>query len=109
MIDSVKQYLKNPDWRRQHGWRKALWMTMSRVGLTGVHALPLNRRWVDIQRRRMVVEGLDPKLEGLKLVQLSDLHYSPVVWARYLVQYMRWVNELEPDLVVVTGRASSVP
>ena len=25
------------------------------------------------------------------------------VWARYLVQYIRWVNELNADLVVVTG------
>jgi len=103
MIEGVKDYLKTPDWRKQHGWRKAVWMTMSRLGLTGVHALPLNRRWVDIHRRSMPLKGLDPRLAGLKIVQLSDLHYSPVVWARYLVQYMRWVNDLEPDLVVVTG------
>src|SRR5947207_6088372 len=51
----------------------------------------------------MPLRGLYPALAGLKIVQMSDLHYSPVVWARYLVQYMRWVNELEPDLVVVTG------
>ncbi len=36
-------------------------------------------------------------------MQISDLHYSPVVWQRYLIQYMHWVNELEPDVVVVTG------
>ena len=46
----------------------------------------------------MPLAGLDPKLAGLKIVQISDLHYSPVVWARYLVQYVRWVNALEPDL-----------
>src|SRR3989440_12446547 len=103
MVEGVKQYLKNPDWRNQHGWRKAVWMTMSRLGLTGVHALPLNRRWVDIHRRKMPLRGLDPRLAGLKIVQLSDLHYSPVVWQRYLIQYMKFVNELEPDLVVITG------
>ena len=103
MIEGVKQYLKTPDWRRQHGWRKAVWTMMSRMGLTGVHALPLNRRWVDIHRRKMPLANLDPALAGLKMVQLSDLHYSPVVWQRYLVQYVKWVNELEPDIVVVTG------
>ena len=103
MVEGVKQYLKNADWRRQHAWRRAVWMTMSRMGLTGVHALPVNRRWVDIQRRKMPLRGLDPAFAGLKLVQLSDLHYSPVVWQRYLVQYVRWVNDLKPDLVVVTG------
>jgi predicted MPP superfamily phosphohydrolase len=103
MYEGVKEYLKNADWRRQHGWRRALWMTMSRMGLTGAHALPLNRRWVDIHREKMPLKGLDPALAGLRLVQLSDLHHSPVVWQRYLIQYMRWVNELEPDIVVITG------
>jgi len=51
----------------------------------------------------MSLEGLDAKFTGFKIVQISDLHYSPVVWARYLGQHVRWVNELEPDLVVVTG------
>ncbi|MEA2733963.1 MAG: uncharacterized protein QOE14_414, partial [Humisphaera sp.] len=103
MVEGVKQYLKNADWRKQHGWRKALWMTMSRFGLTGAHALPMNRRWVEIHRRKMPLINLDPNCAGLRMVQLSDLHYSPVVWQRYLIQYMRWVNELEPDVVVITG------
>ena len=71
--------------------------------MTGIHTLPLNRRWVDIHRRRMPLRGLDPAFDGFRLVQISDLHYSPVVWQRYLVQYIAWVNELKPDLVVVTG------
>ena len=76
---------------------------MSRLGLTGIHGLPLNRRWVEIHRRKMPLRGLDSAFAGMKIVQISDLHYSPVVWQRYLIQYLRWVNDLEPDLVVVTG------
>lgn len=103
MMDTIANYLKTPEWRRQHKWRKALWTTASRLGLTGVYALPLNRRWVDIHRRRMPMQNLDPSLAGMRIVQISDLHYSPVVWQKYLVQYIRWVNDMEPDLVVVTG------
>src|SRR5882724_7143917 len=103
MVDGLLNYLKHPEWRRQHKWRAAIWRTMSRVGLTGVHGLPLSRRWVDIHRRKMSLHGLDPAFEGMKIVQISDLHYSPVVWQRYLVQYLHWVNDLKPDLVVVTG------
>ena len=103
MLDDFTEYLNNPHWGRQHAWRRAIWRTMARVGLTGAHALPINRRWVDIQRVPMPLRNLDPALTGLKLVQISDLHYSPVVWAKYLAQFMEWINELEPDLVVVTG------
>src|SRR5437016_6026992 len=103
MVDFVKNYLKHPEWRRQHRWRHVIWQFMSRVGLTGAHALPLNRRWVEIARVPMPLEHLDPAFNGFKIVQISDLHYSPVVWARYLIQHIRWVNDLDADLVVVTG------
>ena len=102
-VEQLVEYLKTPEWRRQHRWRKAVWTAMNRVGLTGIHALPLNRRWVEIHRRGMPLKGLDPAFNGFKMVQISDLHFSPVVWQRYLVQYLAWVNDLKPDLVVVTG------
>jgi len=103
MVERVVEFLREPKWRRQHGWRRAIWTTMARIGLTGVHALPVNRRWVEIHRRRMPLPGLDPALEGKRLVQISDLHYSPVVWRDYLTQYLEWVNDVEADIVVVTG------
>jgi predicted MPP superfamily phosphohydrolase len=103
MMDEFVEFLNNPHWRRQHRWRRAIWMNMARLGLTGMHALPVNRRWVEIHRRSMPLKHLDPKMAGWKIVQISDLHYSPVVWQRYLLQYLKWVNELEPELVVVTG------
>jgi uncharacterized protein len=103
MLDTLAHYLKNPHWRRQHAWRHTIWKNLARLGLTGVHALPMNRRWVMIHREPMPLANLDPAFDGLKIVQISDLHYSPVVWHRYLIQHVRFVNDLEPDLVVVTG------
>ena len=99
----VLDFLQQPEWKRQRGWRKAIFDAMARLGLTGLHGLPLNRRWIEIHRRDMPLRGLAPGLAGLKIVQISDLHYSPVVWRRYLLQFMDWVNDLEPDIVVVTG------
>ncbi len=102
-MESVVRYLKTPHWRRQHRWRKAVWHAMSSVGLTGLHALPLSRRWVDIHRRPMPLAGLDPVFAGFRLVHISDLHFSPVVWRTYLQHYVEWVNDLKPDAVVITG------
>lgn len=76
---------------------------MSRLGLSGMYLLPMNRRWVDIHHRAMPMQNLDPAFAGFTIVQISDLHYSPVVWRRYLGQFVQWINELDPQMVVVTG------
>ena len=99
----VRTYLHSPDWRRQHRWRTAVWKGLASLGLTGMHALPVSRKWVEIHRRKMPMRHLDPAFEKFRIVQMSDLHYSPMVWKRYLQQFVEWVNELSPDLVVVTG------
>ncbi len=103
MPNQFLEYLNKPHWSRQHKWRRAIWRNMARLGLTGMHALPVNRRWVDIHRRPMPLPNLDPTMAGWKIVQISDLHYSPVVWQKYLIQYLHWVNDLKPQLVVITG------
>jgi predicted MPP superfamily phosphohydrolase len=102
-VDTLIEFLSRPEWKRQGGWRRAIWEGMSRLGLTGMHGLPVNRRWVEIHRRDMPLVGLDPRLAGLKIVQMSDLHVSPVVWPRYLSHYIRWVNDLRPHMIVITG------
>ena len=103
MVDFIKQYLKQPKWRQQHKWRSAIWHTMARLGLTGLHALPLHRRWIELANVGMSLNGLDPAFENFRIVQISDLHHSPVVWSRYLLQHIQHINELEPNLIVVTG------
>jgi uncharacterized protein len=103
MASQLSDFLNKPQWPRQHRWRRAIWTNMARLGLTGMHALPMNRRWVDIHRRPMPLKNLDPAMVGWKIVQISDLHYSPVVWQRYLIQHLQWINELQPELICVTG------
>src|SRR3954466_11494436 len=103
MVDAVKNFLKTPHWRGEHQWRNENWNTMPHMGLTGVQALPMNKRWIESHGSKMPLQNLDPANVGMKIVQISDLHYSPVVWQRYLVQHIKWINELEADLVVVTG------
>jgi uncharacterized protein len=103
MIEQLSRYFQNAHWERQHGWRHRLWQAANRLGLTGVHSLPMNADWVEVHERPMPLPNLDESHVGLRLVQLSDLHYSPFVWSGYLRQQLRVVNELQPDLVVITG------
>jgi uncharacterized protein len=103
LANQLSNFLQTPNWARQYNWRGFVWRTMARLGLTGVHSLPVSRHWVEVHRRPMPMHNLDPAFNGFRIIQLSDLHYSPMVWKRYLSQFMTWVNAFKPDLVVVTG------
>jgi predicted MPP superfamily phosphohydrolase len=74
------------------------------VGLAlAAYGILVRRRWFVIDRVDVPVRGLDPRLDGFRIVQLSDLHVgalTPRAWAD------RWVaaaNAERADLAVVTG------
>ena len=54
------------------------------------------------------VPGLHPDLEGLRLVQLSDIHLSPFLSEPEFARVVDAANELRGHLVVVTGDLISV-
>lgn len=56
-----------------------------------------------VRRVPVPVRGLAPELEGLRLVQLSDLHIGSAFGGDWLSAVVRRVNALEPDFVLITG------
>ena len=100
---TLNDAVHRPDWRRQFGLRGRVFRGLSRVGLVGVHAAPIHRGWLDVQRLRMDLPDLPPGLEGKRVAQISDIHASPVVWRGFLGEQLRHVADLRPDLLVVTG------
>ncbi|HXZ54764.1 MAG TPA: metallophosphoesterase [Burkholderiales bacterium] len=55
-------------------------------------------RHVDIR-----VDGLDDKLDGLRIVQITDLHVGSTIRGGYVRRVVRMANDLAPDLVALTG------
>lgn len=50
------------------------------------------------------IKGLDPRLEGLKIVQLSDMHLASFYHHnKRLENVILKVNSLQPDLIINTG------
>jgi hypothetical protein len=50
------------------------------------------------------IDGLNDELDGLKIVQLSDMHLSSFYHHKsQLEKVMKIVNQLEPDLLINTG------
>jgi predicted MPP superfamily phosphohydrolase len=66
--------------------------------------------WAAVEGRRFRVERvivpltkLPPALDGLKIVQLSDIHLGPTTGGRFLDAVVDATNALAPDVVVITG------
>ena len=61
------------------------------------------RRTAPVRRVRIALQGLHPDLDGLRIVQISDIHVGPTIRQGYLQSIVDRVNALEPDVVAVTG------
>lgn len=58
---------------------------------------------IDVSQRTLHVPRLDPRLDGLRLVHLSDLHFTGRIGKAYFREAFALTNELDTDLVAITG------
>jgi predicted MPP superfamily phosphohydrolase len=67
------------------------------------YGILVRRRWVRVAERDVPVPGLDPRLAGLRIAQLSDLHIGTMTPRSWGLAWSRSANLRAPDLAVVTG------
>jgi len=60
-------------------------------------------RWFEVTRRQFGVRNLPTELDGLRIVQLSDIHHGAWMSLSWVRQIVEVTNSLEPDLVALTG------
>lgn len=82
------------------------------TALTAVSAMPfaVSAYGAVAARTRNVIEkvivpipGLSSQLEGLTIVQLSDIHAGMFMKESEMAEYVRIANSLKPDLIALTG------
>ena len=56
-----------------------------------------------LHRLSVPLRNLPPSLDGMTVVQLSDMHIGPTVGRQRVEAVVDRVNRLHPDLVVITG------
>ena len=69
---------------------------MARVALSEPFMLAIERQQIYLRR-------LPQTLDGLRVVHLSDFHYGPLVNPRHLERAIEAANDLQPDLIALTG------
>lgn len=81
-------------------------VTIGLVGVSGgISALGVREalNGPQIYDNTILVDNLHPGLEGFKIVQISDLHVGPNILTPEVVNVVKKVNELKPDIIAVTG------
>jgi uncharacterized protein len=58
---------------------------------------------IEITHQTIALEKLPAEFQGLRIVQLSDIHHSPFLDEERINEAVRMANDLGPDLVVLTG------
>lgn len=56
-----------------------------------------------LQKYTVTLDKLDPSLDGMKIVHLSDIHVSAPTDAKVLYNMVQRINALEPDLILIPG------
>ena len=83
----------------------ARWMVAGAAAMyaLGVGAGWVGSRWLHVRQLRATFPGLPTALEGLRIVQLSDLHIGPQTSRRFLDRVRSAAVAAGGDLIVVTG------
>jgi predicted MPP superfamily phosphohydrolase len=72
------------------------WSKVAKVAIDEANSLSLERVPITLKR-------LPHKLEGFKIVHLSDTHHSPFTDLRHIARAVKIANRLRPDMFLLTG------
>jgi len=69
----------------------------------GVYVREFEPSWIETSNVTLSLPRLAKSFSGLRVVQISDIHFGGWMTLEYLAEIVRMVNEQIPDLVVITG------
>jgi predicted MPP superfamily phosphohydrolase len=78
------------------------------VGMAGIavaftYGYTIGQRRLRITRLELPLRALAPALDGLRIVQISDIHLGDNLGTHELERFVARVNALQPDLICITG------
>lgn len=72
------------------------WTKKAREAIEEANSLSLERVNIELKR-------LPRKLDGFRIIHLSDIHHSPFTGVEHIERVVKITNRLKPDLIVLTG------
>ncbi len=72
-------------------------------GLIAGYASCVEPHWIELTRLELPLARLPPAFDGITLAHISDIHFGSLATAPLLRRAVRTINELNADMVAVTG------
>jgi len=92
------------DIKRRPARRRRIFLILLLLGIGFyVYAKKIETRWIQVTRYEVQLAGLPDSLDGLKVVQLSDVHRSDRTPDSIIEKAVRLANSESPDIIVLTG------
>lgn len=66
-------------------------------------------RKVRVLNQTIALPNLPPEFDGLRVVQISDLHIGPTIGNKYVSKVVEMINKLEADVICLTGDIGDGP
>jgi uncharacterized protein len=83
--------------------RRFLTVGACAMGGLALYAGEVERHWIEISRRDVVLPGLSAAFDGFRVAQLSDIHMDEYTEPFFLRDAVSRVNSMNPDAVFLTG------
>lgn len=93
----------SPDLPRRDFLRKGVGIAAAAPFLLSGYGSLVGRRRFQVEDFELPVNGLSSDLSQLSIVQLTDIHVGPFMPGEELATYVEAINNLRPDLIVLTG------
>ncbi len=89
----------------KHSITRRRFLGLAGLGVAGVLAYSggFERNHLEITHRTIELARLAPAFDGLRIAQLSDIHYEQYTEPSFVREVVGHVNRLKPDLVLMTG------
>lgn len=79
------------------------------VAALGVDAVAIDPNFPQVVNREIGLRRWPSRLNGFRIALLSDFHYDPIFSIHPIHAAIKIVNDLRPDLIVLTGDFVSLP
>lgn len=93
----------DPDRRRFLALLSGGAVLLANFGMSAVGFLGATAAAIRVKKVKVALGTLPAALEGCRIVQITDIHVGPTIGRHFIETIVREVNDLQPDLVAITG------